>query len=243
MIDAQAPLIAFEEIGSTNDEARARAEAGDTGPLWISARRQSAGRGRRGRAWAAPEGNLAATYLGATQKPAAELALLGFAAALAVADIVEASGAAATLKWPNDVLIGGRKCAGILLESGAARDGRLWFALGVGINLAHAPENVAYPAAALAEFGPAPSADQALAKLRERLAHWAGHLEAEGFAPVREAWLARAHRLGAPIVAEIGGARLDGVFQGLSASGELLIQLPNGAKRAIPAGDIFFPQL
>lgn len=245
MIAADAPVLTFEEIGSTSDEARARAERGELGPLWIAAKRQTAGRGRRGRSWSAPEGNLAATYLGATEEPPAQLALLGFAAALAVADVADAmtTPGLATLKWPNDVLLAGRKCAGILLESGQAAPGRLWFALGIGLNLAHAPPVAAYPAAAFAAFAPAPAPEAAFAALRAALAHWAGRLEREGFAPLRSAWLARAHRLGSPLTARMGEARLEGVFEGLSETGALLLALPDGTQRAIPAGEVFFPDL
>lgn len=245
MIQPSAPVDAYEEIGSTSDEARARAERGDFGPVWITAKRQTAGRGRRGRPWSAPPGNLAATYLGATHEPPATLALLSFVAALAVAHTadVHAAPGRATLKWPNDVLLDGRKCSGILLESGQAGQGRIWFALGVGLNLAHAPEVAAYPAAAFSEFAPPPSPEAAFATLREALLHWSGRLTREGFAPVREAWLARAHRLGGTIGATVGEERIEGVFEGLNETGALLLTLPDGSRRVIPAGEVFFPDL
>ena len=121
------PIEAYDEIDSTNAEARRRAEAGQGGPVWITAGRQTAGRGRRGRAWSTETGNLAATLLTVTGAPPAQAAQVSFVAALAVADLAEAclGSGAAQVKWPNDVFVFGRKAAGVLVESGARRDRRL----------------------------------------------------------------------------------------------------------------------
>lgn len=142
------PVEAYEELDSTNAEARRRAEAGEAGPVWITAARQTAGRGRRGRAWSTQAGNLAATLLFVTDKPAGEAAQVSFIAALAAMDLAEAclGPGAAGLKWPNDLVVHGRKAVGILIESGARPDGRLWMAVGIGVNLAHAPSDVERPA-------------------------------------------------------------------------------------------------
>ena len=143
-------IEAYDEIDSTNAEARRRAEAGAGGPVWITAAVQTAGRGRRGRAWSTERGNLAATLLMTTDLPPAEAAQVSFVAALAACDLADAclGQGAARLKWPNDVLVHGRKAVGILVESGARQDARLWLAVGIGVNLKHAPTNVERPATA-----------------------------------------------------------------------------------------------
>ena len=223
MIDANAARVVFDDIDSTNAEAARLAATGDVGPYWIRATRQSAGRGRRGRSWTSEPGNLYVTYLGASPKPPGEIALLSFAAALAVADIADhvIGRPTALLKWPNDVLIVGRKVAGILLESGALKDGalkdgRTWLAVGIGINVASAPSDVNQPIAALAAVtgAKAITLDALEALLRRRLAFWAGCLERDGFAPLREAWLARAHGLGSQVVARLGDEEVTGVMCG-----------------------------
>ena len=156
------PVEAHDELDSTNAEARRRAEAGEGGPVWITAAAQTAGRGRRGRAWSTRRGNLAATLLTVTDRPAAEAAQLSFVAALAACDLADTclGPGAARLKWPNDVLVHGRKAVGVLVESGGRTDGRLWLAVGIGVNLAHAPQDVERPATAFAEYmaGPPPEA-------------------------------------------------------------------------------------
>src|SRR5690349_9275296 len=142
------PIEALDEIDSTNAEARRRAEAGDSGPVWITAERQTAGRGRRGRSWETGKGNLAATLLCVTQKPPVEAAQVSFVAALAVADLAAAFVPAAlvSLKWPNDPMIAGRKASGILVESGPHPGGGLWLAIGIGVNLATPPLSPERPA-------------------------------------------------------------------------------------------------
>lgn len=244
MIDANAARVVFDSIDSTNAEAARRAAAGDTGPYWIRATQQTAGRGRRGRSWTSDPGNLFLTYLGAAAKPPGEVALLSFAAALAVADIADhAIGRpTARLKWPNDVLIVGRKVAGILLESGALKDGRTWFAVGIGINVASAPSDVNQPIAALsaATGAKAMTLDALETLLRRRLAFWAGCLERDGFAPLREAWMARAHGVGAPVTARLGAEEITGVMRGLAPDGALQLELSDKDTRLITAGEVFF---
>lgn len=244
MIDANAPRVAYDAIDSTNAEAGRRAASGDYGPVWLRADVQTAGRGRRGRSWSTARGNLALTYLAAFSRPPAELALLGFAAALAVADAVDhALGRqGALLKWPNDVLVVGRKVAGILLESGQVADGRTWLAIGMGLNIAESPGDVGQPVAALAELSPQrrPTADGVEPILRRRLAFWAGVLERDGFAPLREAWLARAHGLGGLAVAKVGAEEVAGVVRGLSSDGALELEAPDGRTRLISAGEVVF---
>lgn len=246
MIDGRAPVEVFDETDSTMLEARRRAERGELGPAWLIAKRQTAGRGRRGRSWVTIDGNLLATYLFAPARPPAEIALLGFAAGLAIAETLESFGAkrAVTLKWPNDVLVGGAKVAGILIDSGAGLGGAPWAALAFGVNVAGAPEAIDQPTTSLRAELPAvadpPSALAFFEALRPRLEAWAARLASEGFEPLRQAWLARAHGLGQDARVHHGAESLGGTFAGLSPRGELELDTVAG-RRLIAAGDVFFP--
>lgn len=238
------PIEAYDELDSTNAEARRRAEAGEAGPVWITALRQTAGRGRRGRAWDTATGNLAATLLFVTDKPPAEAAQVSFIAALAAADLAEAclGPGVGRLKWPNDLLIHGRKAAGILVESGARPDRGLWLAVGIGVNLAHAPQDVERPAAAFAEYMavPPPAPRAALDILAARFEHWRALWAARGFGPIAAAWTERAHGLGAPCEARLPNQTHRGVAEGLDPDGALRLRLDDGAILRITAGDVFF---
>lgn len=243
MIDGQAPVEVFDEIDSTLLEARRRADRGETGPVWLIAKRQTSGRGRRGRAWVSLEGNLFATYLFATTRPVTEIPLLGFATAAAVAETLAEAGVVApiTLKWPNDVLIGGAKACGILLDSGALAHGGTWAALGFGVNVAAAPEAIDQKttclAAALPAGATAPSAMTFFGLLRPRLEAWASRLASEGFEPLRQAWLARAHGLREVARVRQGEDLVEGRIVGLSPRGELELETQTG-RRLIAAGEI-----
>jgi BirA family biotin operon repressor/biotin-[acetyl-CoA-carboxylase] ligase len=238
------PIEVYGELDSTNAEACRRAEAGDAGPVWIMARHQTSGRGRRGRVWSTQTGNLAATLLTTTDVPPAEAAQLSFVAALAAADLADTclGPGAARLKWPNDVLIHGRKAVGILVESGARSDGRLWLAVGIGVNLAHAPEAVDRPATAFAEHmaGPPPRPLDALEVLASGFERWRKLWATQGFAPVAAGWTARAHGLGQPCEARLPNRTLSGVAEGLDPDGALRLRLQDGALERITAGDVFF---
>jgi BirA family biotin operon repressor/biotin-[acetyl-CoA-carboxylase] ligase len=244
---APAPIDWLPEIDSTNAEARRRAEAGERGPVWIAALLQTAGRGRRGRAWDTGEGNLAATLLFQTDKPPAEAAQLSFVAALAVSDLAHAfvPPALVSLKWPNDPLIYGRKASGILIESGQHPLGGLWVAVGVGVNLVHAPDIPERPATSFAEHmsRPAPSPQEALDILARAFAAWQTVWEREGFAPIARAWTARAHGLGEPCEARLPEETVSGIAQGLDVDGALRLRLPDGRERRITAGDVYFGAL
>jgi BirA family biotin operon repressor/biotin-[acetyl-CoA-carboxylase] ligase len=240
-------VLRLEAVDSTNAEARRRAEVGETGPLWITARRQTAGRGRRGRPWETGAGNLAATLLTTTARPPVEAAQLAFVTALAVADLALAQvpDALVRLKWPNDVLVAGAKAAGVLIESGSRGDGRLWLAIGVGVNLKGAPHDTERPAAALADHLRADiaaplSPDQALDVLARAFDGWLALWEAHGFAPIRAAWTTRAD-LGRPCVARLDRETVAGVAEALEADGALRLRLADGTTRRIAAGDVFFP--
>lgn len=241
-----APIEWLDWSDSTNAEARRRAEAGESGPLWIAARRQTEGRGRRGRAWSTGEGDLAATLLAVTERPPAEAAQTSFVAALAVADLVQTwlDPDAVKLKWPNDVLVSGRKIAGILIESGPRAGGRLWLATGVGVNLASTPEAVERPATSVAEaIGRAPSPEAALEILAERFAVWSAIWRDFGFDPVATAWTQRAYGLGEACVARLGSETVEGVARGLDPDGSLRLELADGKVRRISAGDVFFGEV
>lgn len=238
--------LVLAEVDSTNAEALRRAAAG-SGPAWILARRQTAARGRRGRAWASPEGNFAASLLIRPQGGPAEAALQSFVAALALAEVLAdlAPEAEVALKWPNDVLLGGRKVSGILLESTGSGRGLAHLVIGIGVNLATAPppealEPGAVPAIALAEFtGRAPDPEAFLDRLAPAVARWQARLGAEGFAPLRAAFLARAARLGQEITARTGTETLTGRFEGIDGTGALLLATSAGL-RVLPAADIHF---
>lgn len=246
MIVAHAPVEVFDEIDSTILEARRRAERGEAGPVWLIARRQSAGRGRRGRAWISFDGNLLATYLFATRQPPTTIALLGFATGLALAETMDASLGAgrATLKWPNDVFIDSAKAAGIMLDSGALDAQTIWVALAFGVNLSAAPKAIDQPTISLRQVlppdAPAPEPLAFLAALRPRLEGWAERLEREGFEPLRQAWLARAHGLGRDVRVMQGEQAIEGRISGLSGRGELELETSNGL-RLIAAGDVLLP--
>jgi BirA family biotin operon repressor/biotin-[acetyl-CoA-carboxylase] ligase len=226
-------LRRYDEIDSTNAEAKRLAAKGEAGPIWLTAARQTAGRGRRGRVWDSGSGNLAATLLLRPGKP--DVAQLSFSAALAVSDMAREYAPDVTVKWPNDVLADGKKLAGILLES---ENGAL--AIGIGVNLAAHPSGTEFPATSLAALGvAAPAPDITLGMVATRFAHWYDLWMTDGFEPLRDAWLARAGGLGGPIRARLPHAEHRGVFVGLNESGALLLN-EQGTVRTITAGEVFF---
>ncbi|HET7334534.1 MAG TPA: biotin--[acetyl-CoA-carboxylase] ligase [Rhizomicrobium sp.] len=233
----------FETIDSTNEEARRRALAGEAGPIWLYADMQSAGRGRRGRTWVSPNGNLFATLLLRPDKPPAECAQLSFVTALALSDALAslAPRAAFKLKWPNDVLADGKKISGILLESASGSGGAApWLAIGVGVNLATHPADTPYPATALGAYGAVATPDAALSQLASSFAKWYDIWARDGFAPIRDGWLARASGLGQRITARLSTEEASGVFEGIDDGGALILRQAGGKIRTIAAGDIFF---
>ena len=235
-------LKEFAEIDSTNEEARRMAAAGETGPVWIVAERQTKGRGRRGRAWVAPPGNLSATLLLAPGRPAGECAQLSFVAALAAADMIASYGVDIRVKWPNDVLVDGQKIAGILLESSSHGGADpAWLAIGIGVNLRAYPPDTEFPATSLLNLGlPAPKPQEALTRLAAAFAKWYEVWRANGFEPIRDAWLARAAGLGHRIRARLQNGETIGVFEGIDANGALLLREAQDRLRVIAAGEVFF---
>jgi BirA family biotin operon repressor/biotin-[acetyl-CoA-carboxylase] ligase len=234
-------LKRYDEIDSTNEEARRLAAASEAGPLWLTAARQTAGRGRRGRAWEMASGNLAATLLIRPERGQGEWAQLSFATAIAAADMAAcfAPQARVALKWPNDVLADGRKLAGILLETASGPSPAL--AIGIGVNLAHHPDGTEFPATSLPALGArAPSPDEALTALAAGFARWYEVWCDQGFAAIREAWLARAAGLGARIRARLATEERSGLFEGIDENGALLLNEGFGRASVLPAADIFF---
>ena len=240
-----APRIEWlEETSSTNAEARARALNGERGPLWIAARRQTAGRGRRDRVWQGFDGNLFATGLYVIDRPPAQAAELSFVTALAVAAVCDTAlgdPGRTRLKWPNDVLVDGRKVSGILLESGTAPAGGLWLAIGVGINVAQSPRDLDRPVTSLAEAGSRMAREDALTVLVTAFTSAHDLWLQSGFGAIRDQWLVRAHGLGQPCVAQLAQERLIGVFGDLGPDGALRLDMASGQRRYISAGEVFFP--
>jgi BirA family biotin operon repressor/biotin-[acetyl-CoA-carboxylase] ligase len=270
---------------SSNDDAKRAAEAGEPAGLVIWALKQTGGKGRHGRTWESPEGNL---YMSALLRPACDAriaALYSFAAALAVYNLVSESlsphrgervaiahtnerwsgeggvsgyrpivpphpnplplergegNKNVALKWPNDVLVDGKKIAGILLESATANTGSIeWLVIGIGLNVAYHPEGGLYPATSLAAQGATTLAvPTILDRLLGHLGHWSEMLEKQGFSPLRAAWLEKAHK--GRMTVRLPSGALDGDFADLDSEGRLRLRLADGTEQAIATGDVFF---
>jgi BirA family transcriptional regulator, biotin operon repressor / biotin---[acetyl-CoA-carboxylase] ligase len=246
-------LAAFDQIGSTNAEALARARAGEGGPIWFVTSEQTAGRGRRHRPWIAPRGNLASSILEAIDVSPAVAATLGFAAGLALETALrrvslEASLRAAgsdemnfSLKWPNDVLAGRQKLAGILLEAEAVAEDRLAVVVGIGTNVVTAPEGTPTPATSLRALGVEIGAEELFAELSDAWAEFRGIWDrGRGFGEIRRLWLERAAGLGQPVAIHTGGATVEGTFDGIDEAGCMIVRTPDGARIPISAGDVYF---
>jgi BirA family biotin operon repressor/biotin-[acetyl-CoA-carboxylase] ligase len=234
-------LKVFEHLPSTADLCRRLAEAGEPGGLAIVALRQSAGRGTRGRSWEGAAGNLFMSVLLRPAEPSRNAAQWSLLAGVALADVLSRyvpEPAVLALKWPNDVLMHGRKLAGILVESAADDAGCLaWLSIGVGVNLAAAPDVVGRDTACLAEHVAPPAPEAVAADMLEAIAHWRARRLAEGFAPVRAAFLARAQAPGTPLTLRLGERTLGGTFEGLGEDGSLLVRT-DGRVHAFAAGEV-----
>jgi BirA family transcriptional regulator, biotin operon repressor / biotin---[acetyl-CoA-carboxylase] ligase len=223
-------LVALDTVGSTNDEAAQLADAGAPEGTVVWSREQTGGRGRRGRVWASPVGNLYTSTILRPDCPAQRAAELGFAAALAVADIVPA-GREVRVKWPNDVLVDGGKIAGILLESAIGQTGQVQHVVaGIGVNVGFAPQlpEMRYPGSALGG-----SVEAALEKLTAALAARLAEWRREGFETVRAAWLAKAGPLGAEVDVKLGEGLVRGRFAGLDREGALLLDTATGPRKIV----------
>jgi BirA family biotin operon repressor/biotin-[acetyl-CoA-carboxylase] ligase len=241
-------LLRLETVDSTNAEARRRAEAGEPGPLWVWSARQSAGRGRNGRAWQSQPGNLFASLLlglNCSLATASQLALLaGVAAYDAIAKLLPDAGRSdLLLKWPNDVLIKGDKAAGMLLESATEKTpNRCKVVIGTGINLASHPDGLPQPATNLAAHGANVTAQAALETLADVTDGWLARWgEGVSFPAVRRAWLDRAGPTGRPLKVLLKDQQeAEGTFAGLDSGGALRLLTGDGVERRIAAGDVFF---
>ena len=231
-------LITHDTIGSTNEEALRLARAGERAPLWVTAKQQTVGRGRRGRTWVSEPGNLYASLLLADPSPPDRFPELSFVAALALHDAVTAripglSGRVA-LKWPNDLLIDRNKFAGILVEGEGAT-----VVIGLGVNCVHHPAGTEYPATDLAAAGVRAAPDSLFAPLsaamQARLKQWD---RGAGFAAIRSDWLARAAGLGKGVRISTAEGELAGQFEGIDGSGRLVLRRPDGTMQAVAAGDV-----
>jgi BirA family transcriptional regulator, biotin operon repressor / biotin---[acetyl-CoA-carboxylase] ligase len=226
-----AEIRTLVETASTNDDLTALARDGAPEGTWLRAERQTGGKGRQGRVWQSPPGNLYASTLVRLRPgdpPAPTLALV---AAVVLHEAVSLTAPGVLVKWPNDLVVGSSKLAGILLE----REGDAVI-IGFGVNLAAHPDDLDRPAtslAVLAGSGPDPAAFAEL--LAEIFGRWLGRWRAEGLAPVRRRWLEAAH----PVGTALATAEVEGLFEGLDESGALRLRLADGTIRIVHAGDVF----
>jgi BirA family transcriptional regulator, biotin operon repressor / biotin---[acetyl-CoA-carboxylase] ligase len=246
-------LTAFDQIGSTNAEAMLSARAGERGPMWFVTTEQTAGRGRRLRPWVAPRGNLASSILEVIDVAPALAATLGFAAGLALEQAlrklsIEAALRMAgsdrlnfSLKWPNDVLAGRSKLAGILLEAEAMVGGGLAVVVGIGTNVVAAPEGTPTPATSLKALGIDISAEELFAALSDG---WAEFREVwddgRGFGEIRRLWLERATGLGQAVAIKSGSTLIEGIFDTIDEQGCMIVRTTDGNLVPITAGDVYF---
>jgi BirA family biotin operon repressor/biotin-[acetyl-CoA-carboxylase] ligase len=245
-------LETFDQIGSTNAEAMTRARDGERGPIWFVTTEQTAGRGRRFRPWAAPRGNLASSILEVMDVVPAVAATLGFAAGLALESALRkvsveaalragADGLNFSLKWPNDVLAGRQKLAGILLEAEMVAANRLAVVVGIGTNVVAAPEGTPTPATSLRALGIDIGAEELFAALSDGWAEFRGIWDdGRGFGEIRKAWLARAAGLGQAVAIKSADTTIEGTFDTIDEQGCMVIRTQAGQLVPITAGDVYF---
>jgi BirA family biotin operon repressor/biotin-[acetyl-CoA-carboxylase] ligase len=246
-------LAAFDQIGSTNAEAMQCARGGESGPMWFVTSEQTAGRGRRLRPWIAPRGNLASSILEVIDVAPSAAATLGFAAGLALEDTLRQVSIEAALrlagsdrldfalKWPNDVLAGRSKLAGILLEAEAMVGGRLAVVVGIGTNVVAAPEGTPTPATSLKALGINITAEELFAGLSDGWAKFRGIWDdGRGFGEIRRLWLDRAAGLGQAVSIKSGSALVEGIFDTIDEQGCMIVRTTSGDLVPITAGDVYF---
>lgn len=251
-------LEAHDTVGSTNALALDHAKAGDAGKLWVVSKRQESGRGRRGRAWATPTGNLAASLLLIETYELRLAATLGFVAGLALADALDAvvpnrririgpdggsgeRGNRFELKWPNDVLADGAKLAGILLESTLLDGNRFGLAIGIGVNVVAHPDDVPYPATSLNALGAVCDAETLFLALSDAWSqNWRDWNQGRGLPRIRERWLSCAAGLGSQVAVRVEGNVVRGVFETIDEDCRFVIRDDTGAIVKIAAGDVHF---
>jgi BirA family biotin operon repressor/biotin-[acetyl-CoA-carboxylase] ligase len=252
-ISAGYRLAAFDQVGSTNTEAMAHARSGEGGSIWFVTTEQTAGKGRRQRAWIAPRGNLASSVLELVDVPPATAATLGFAAGLAIASSLERVSIEANmrragsdplkflLKWPNDVLIEKQKLVGISLEAEAVAGNRLAVVAGIGTNVVAAPTGTPTPAISLAALGVHVSAEELFAVLSDAWVEFRGIWDnGRGFGEIRRQWLGRAAGLGERVAIQTGNATIEGTFDTIDETGCLMVRTAEGKLLPIAAGEVYF---
>jgi BirA family transcriptional regulator, biotin operon repressor / biotin---[acetyl-CoA-carboxylase] ligase len=246
-------LAAFDQAGSTNTEAMARARDGDRGSIWCVTTEQTAGKGRRQRAWIAPRGNLASSVLEIMDVSPAVAATMGFAFGLAHETALRRVSVEANLrlagsdqlnyllKWPNDILVRGQKLCGLLLEAEAVAGGRLAVVAGIGTNVVAAPEGTPTPATSLAALGVHISAEELFAALSDAWVEFYGIWDnGRGFAEIRKAWLERAFGVGERVAIQNGNMTIEGIFDTIDEAGCLIVRTADGRRMPIAAGEVYF---
>lgn len=236
---------ALSETSSTNSECLARARAGDPGLLWVTAERQTGGRGRRGRPWVSEPGNLYSSLLLIDPAPMEQLGSLPLAVALAVHQairmVLPPSAEALEVKWPNDILIGRKKTCGILLESESLPDGRRALVIGIGINVSVMPDNPLYPVTCIHEQGSAASSQELFAHLFASMADVLSAWDrGRGIREITARWREVACGLGEKITVNLPDRSISGHFNGIDDNGLLLLDTGAGRMMTIAAGDVFF---
>lgn len=239
-------LVCLDHIDSTNAEALRRAEKGQSKPLWILAKHQSEGRGRRGRKWITAPGNLFATLLLNWSGPREQLSELSFVAAVSCAEMLESlienshCEAKVSLKWPNDILLNGAKVGGILIETSPINEGNIAIAIGIGINVANHPtEALAYPTTDFAQAGLKVTSSEVFEKMAVKFDHYFHQWQqTSGFATIKQRWLKFGPTIGQQLGVNTGMEVITGEFIGLQDHGELQLLLADGSQHIIVAGDI-----
>ncbi|MFA5899448.1 MAG: biotin--[acetyl-CoA-carboxylase] ligase [Hyphomicrobium sp.] len=233
------------EVDSTNAEGLRRVLVGERGPLWIRADRQTAGRGRSGRAWSSHSGNLFASCVTALSCQPSRAGQLSLVAGVAAIDAIHRAGAGPNLrlKWPNDILVDTAKLGGILVESSSRPpQPGIVAVIGIGLNLVSAPDNLGRSATFLSRHGLVLSPDEALCFLAHTMSDWIKTWDnGEGFAQVREAWLARAGAIGEPLTVNAAQGPVSGTFAGLDDYGALLVDDAEGRQLSFAFGDVTLP--
>lgn len=243
-------LLSYEEVDSTNEEAKRIAAAGGGHGAVLWSKEQTSGRGRSGRPWVSQNGNLFVSILLSPEAPQALWPQISFVAALTVYESVKPllpNPESLALKWPNDILVDGKKLGGILLESftTSPEDGgapKSWVAVGIGVNVEHAPEGTETPASSLmAEGVEIVSAKIVLSRLIHHFIETYDEWENKGFKGLHKAWSEVAYGVGLPMQARLPNETLIGTFEGIDAEGHCQLRLSDDSIRSLSAGDVFFP--
>jgi BirA family biotin operon repressor/biotin-[acetyl-CoA-carboxylase] ligase len=252
-ISAGYRLAALDQVGSTNTEAMSRARDGDRGSLWCVTTQQTAGKGRRQRAWVAPRGNLASSVLEILNVTPAVAATMGFAFGLAHETALRRVSLEANmrlagadqlqylLKWPNDVMVRGHKLCGLLVEAEAVEGAGLAVVAGIGTNIVAAPEGTPTPAISLSALGVHIGAEELFAALSDAWVEFSGIWNhGRGFADIRKLWLERAYGLGERVAIQTGTVTVEGIFDTLDETGCLIVCTADGQRVSITAGEVYF---